>query len=146
VTAKQASKAAKLTGGGLVPGTDENVPGQAVCAADVQSRTGKTLPLRMRAMPEYAAKGARTIAIQINEVVPAERELRKKLLLAARRREIDVCRGAQSRDWSPPRYISRSSVRWIPEIPASDRSVLIRNQERLCHQNPSRTSIPCSGT
>jgi DNA invertase Pin-like site-specific DNA recombinase len=46
----------------------------------------------MRAMREYAAKRGWTIALQIKEVGSgaAERELRKKLLEAARRREIDV--------------------------------------------------------
>jgi hypothetical protein len=52
----------------------------------------KDLPLQMRAMREYAAKGDWTIAVQMKEVGSgaSERELRERLLAAARRREIDV--------------------------------------------------------
>ena len=52
----------------------------------------QTLPLQMRAMSEYAAKRGWTIAVQIKEVGSGavERELREKLLAAARRREVDV--------------------------------------------------------
>ena len=60
--------------------------------ARVSTHDQKTLPLRMRAMREYAAKRGWTIAVQIKEVYSgaAERELRERLLAAARRREIDV--------------------------------------------------------
>jgi DNA invertase Pin-like site-specific DNA recombinase len=60
--------------------------------ARVSTHDQQTLPLQMRAMREYAAKRGWTIAVQIKEVGSgaAERELRQKLLDAARRREIDV--------------------------------------------------------
>lgn len=60
--------------------------------ARVSTHDQQTLPLQMRAMRDYAAKRGRAIAIQIKEVGSgtAERELREKLLAAARRREIDV--------------------------------------------------------
>src|ERR1700732_3146594 len=60
--------------------------------ARVSTHDQQTLPLQMRAMGEYAAKRGWTIAIQIKEVGAgaAERELRERLLAAARRREIDV--------------------------------------------------------
>src|ERR1700684_4467903 len=60
--------------------------------ARVSTHDQQTLPLQMRAMREYAAKRGWTIAIQIKEVGSgaAERELRERLLAAARRREIDV--------------------------------------------------------
>jgi putative DNA-invertase from lambdoid prophage Rac len=60
--------------------------------ARVSTHDQQTLPLQMRAMREYAAKRGWTIAAQIKEVGSgaAERELREKLLAAARRREIDV--------------------------------------------------------
>ena len=60
--------------------------------ARVSTHDQQTLPLQMRAMREYAAKRGWTIAVQIKEVGSgaAERELREKLLAAARRREIDV--------------------------------------------------------
>jgi putative DNA-invertase from lambdoid prophage Rac len=58
----------------------------------VSTHDQKTLPLQMRTMREYAAKRGWTVAVQIKEVGSgaAERELREKLLAAARRREIDV--------------------------------------------------------
>jgi putative DNA-invertase from lambdoid prophage Rac len=60
--------------------------------ARVSTHDQQTLPLQMRAMREYAAKRGWEIAIQIKEVGSGAvtRELREKLLAAARRREIDV--------------------------------------------------------
>src|SRR6202167_4737631 len=60
--------------------------------ARVSTHDQQTLSLQMRAMREYAAKRGWTVAVQIKEVGSgaAERELRQKLLDAARRREIDV--------------------------------------------------------
>lgn len=51
-----------------------------------------TIPLQIRALREYAARRGWTIAMQVKEVGSgaAQRELREKLLDAARRREIDV--------------------------------------------------------
>src|SRR5271167_2074952 len=51
-----------------------------------------TIPLQIRALREYAARPGWTIAMQVKEVGSgvAQRELREKLLDAARRREIDV--------------------------------------------------------
>jgi DNA invertase Pin-like site-specific DNA recombinase len=60
--------------------------------ARVSTHDQQTLSLQMRAMREYAAKRGWTVAVQIKEVGSgaAERELREKLMAAARRREIDV--------------------------------------------------------
>ena len=60
--------------------------------ARVSTHDQQTLPLQMRAMREYAARRGWAITIQIKEVGSGavERELREKLLEAARRREIDV--------------------------------------------------------
>src|SRR5580700_3100731 len=60
--------------------------------ARVSTLDQQTLPLQMRAMREYAARRGWTVAAQIKEVGSGatERELRKKLIDAARRREIDV--------------------------------------------------------
>jgi putative DNA-invertase from lambdoid prophage Rac len=60
--------------------------------ARVSTHDQKTLPLQIRAMREYASKRGWEIAVQIKEVGSgaAERELREKLMAAARRREIDV--------------------------------------------------------
>jgi putative DNA-invertase from lambdoid prophage Rac len=60
--------------------------------ARVSTHDQQTLPLQIRAMREYAAKRGWMIAVQIKEIGSGatERELREKLLAAARRREIDV--------------------------------------------------------
>jgi DNA invertase Pin-like site-specific DNA recombinase len=59
--------------------------------ARVSTHDRQTLPSQMRAMREYAAARGWTIALQIKEIGSgvAQRELREKLLDAARRREID---------------------------------------------------------
>ena len=56
--------------------------------ARVSTHDQQTLPLQMRVMREYAAKRGWSITVQIKEVGSgaAERELREKLLAAARRR------------------------------------------------------------
>ena len=60
--------------------------------ARVSTHDQKTLSLQIRTMREYAGKRGWEIAIQIKEVGSGavERELREKLMAAARRREIDV--------------------------------------------------------
>ena len=60
--------------------------------ARVSTHDQQTLSLQIRAMREYAAKRGWEIAVQIKEVGSgaAERELREKLMAAARRREIDA--------------------------------------------------------
>jgi DNA invertase Pin-like site-specific DNA recombinase len=60
--------------------------------ARVSTHDQQTLPLQIRALREYAAKRDWTIVAQIREVGSgaSQRELRKSLIAAARRREIDV--------------------------------------------------------
>jgi putative DNA-invertase from lambdoid prophage Rac len=60
--------------------------------ARVSTHDQKTLPLQIRTMRDYVAKRGWEIAVQIKEVGSGavERELREKLMFAARRREIDV--------------------------------------------------------
>jgi DNA invertase Pin-like site-specific DNA recombinase len=60
--------------------------------ARVSTHDQQTLPLQIRAMREYAAKRGWEIAVQVKEIGSGavERELREKLMSAARRREIDV--------------------------------------------------------
>ncbi len=60
--------------------------------ARVSTHDQKTLPMQMRAMREYALKRGWAITMQIKEIGSgaSERELREKLMAAARRREIDV--------------------------------------------------------
>ena len=60
--------------------------------ARVSTYDQKTLPLQIRTMREYASKRGWEVAVQVKEVGSGavERELRGKLMSAARRREIDV--------------------------------------------------------
>jgi len=60
--------------------------------ARVSTHDQQTLPLQMRVMREYAANRGWSVALHIKEVGSGatQRELRQKLLDAARRREIDV--------------------------------------------------------
>src|ERR1700726_283767 len=74
----QARKAAKMFRAGLY--------------ARVSTNDQQTLPMQNRAMREYAARRGWTITLQVREVGSgaAKREAGKKLLQAARRREIDL--------------------------------------------------------
>jgi putative DNA-invertase from lambdoid prophage Rac len=60
--------------------------------ARVSTNDQQTIPLQMRALREYATRRGWTIALQVKEVGSgaSQRQLREKLLEAARRREIDV--------------------------------------------------------
>ena len=60
--------------------------------ARVSTLDQKTLPMQNRALREYAVRRGWTIALQVKEVGSGatQRQLREKLLDAARRREIDV--------------------------------------------------------
>ena len=71
-------------------GTGENV--SRGLYARVSTNDQQTMPLQMRAMREYAGERGWTSPCRSKRSVPAlpQRELREKLLEAARRREIDV--------------------------------------------------------
>ena len=58
----------------------------------VSTNDQQTIPLQMRALREYAGRRGWNIAMQVKEVGSgaSQRQLREKLLDAARRREIDV--------------------------------------------------------
>src|SRR5712664_2980792 len=60
--------------------------------ARVSTNDQQTIPLQIRGLREYAARRGWTIALQVKEVGSgaSQRQLREKLLEAARRREIDV--------------------------------------------------------
>ena len=60
--------------------------------ARVSTDDQQTIPLQVRALREYAARRGWTIALQVKEVGSgaSERQMRERLLEAARRREIDV--------------------------------------------------------
>src|SRR3954471_17671238 len=66
---------------------------RAAIYARVSTNDQQTIPLQIRALREYAVRQGWTITLQVKEVgsgASAERQLREKLLEAARRREIDV--------------------------------------------------------
>src|SRR2546421_6806390 len=60
--------------------------------AHVTTNDQQTVPLQIRALREYAVRRGWTIALQVKEVGSgaSQRQLREKLLEAARRRQIDV--------------------------------------------------------
>jgi DNA invertase Pin-like site-specific DNA recombinase len=60
--------------------------------ARVSTQDQQTIPLQTRAMREYVAKRAWRVVVQMKEITSSasQRELREKLLEAARLREIDV--------------------------------------------------------
>jgi DNA invertase Pin-like site-specific DNA recombinase len=60
--------------------------------ARVSSSDQQTIPLQIRALREYAVRRGWTIALQVKEVGggASQRQMRERLLKAARRREIDV--------------------------------------------------------
>jgi putative DNA-invertase from lambdoid prophage Rac len=60
--------------------------------ARVSTNHQQTIPLQIRALREYAARRGWSITLQVKEVGSgaSQRQLREKLLDAARRREIDV--------------------------------------------------------
>ncbi|MGH8525125.1 MAG: recombinase family protein, partial [Gammaproteobacteria bacterium] len=60
--------------------------------ARVSTTDQQTIPLQIRALREYTSRRGWTIAVQVKEVGSgaSQRQLREKLLEAARRREIDV--------------------------------------------------------
>jgi DNA invertase Pin-like site-specific DNA recombinase len=65
---------------------------RAALYARVSTQDQQTLPMQSRAMREYAVRRGWTIAMQVKEVGSGatQREMREKLIEAARRREIDV--------------------------------------------------------
>ena len=71
--------------------------------ARVSTSDQHTIPLQVRALREYAAQRGWTIAMQVKEVGSGavQRELREKLLDAARRREIDVVLVWRLDRWGP---------------------------------------------
>ncbi len=60
--------------------------------ARVSTNDQQTLPMQLRALRDYAGRRGWTIAVQIKEVGSgaAQRQMREKLMEAARRRQVDV--------------------------------------------------------
>ena len=60
--------------------------------ARVSTNDQQTIPLQIRALREYAARRGWTVSMQVKEIGSgaSERELREKIIEAARRRDIDV--------------------------------------------------------
>jgi DNA invertase Pin-like site-specific DNA recombinase len=74
------------------PRFGEKQPARAGLYARVSTHDQQTLPLQRRAMHDYAARRAWSVAVAIKEVGSGAsvRELRQRLRDAARRRDIDV--------------------------------------------------------
>ena len=87
-----AKRASRQTKSRRVFGHGQTTQIRAGLYARVSTHDQQTLRLQNRAMQEYATRRGWTVAIEIKEVGSGAsvRELRKKLLDAARRRDIDV--------------------------------------------------------
>lgn len=74
------------------PGKASKTAPRAGLYARVSTNDQQTLPMQLRALREYAARRGWTITMQIKEVGSgaSQRQLREKLIEAARRRDIDV--------------------------------------------------------
>ncbi|HET9217591.1 MAG TPA: recombinase family protein [Terriglobia bacterium] len=77
---------------GKVFGQGQKTPMRAGLYTRVSTHDQRTLPLQRRVLRDYAARRGWTVALEIKEVGSGAsvRELRKNLLAAARRRDIDV--------------------------------------------------------
>ena len=74
------------------PSKRAKTPFRAGLYARVSTSDQQTIPLQIRALREYAARRGWTVAMQVKEIGSgaSARELREKVVEAARRREIDV--------------------------------------------------------
>lgn len=92
MTGKQGSRTAKSHGVFGHPGKRTGTALRAGFYARVSTHDQQTLPMQNRAMREYAARRGWTIVMQVKEVGSgaSQRQMREKLIDAARRREIDV--------------------------------------------------------
>jgi DNA invertase Pin-like site-specific DNA recombinase len=74
------------------PGKRPKTALRAGLYARVSTNDQQTLPMQLRALREYAVRRSWTTAMQVKEVGSgaAQRQMREKLMEAARRREIDV--------------------------------------------------------
>ena len=92
VLVKQESGIRKSGKGVGHPGKRAKTALRAGFYARVSTNDQQTLPMQNKAMREYAARRGWTIAMQVKEVGSgtAQRQMREKLIGAARRREIDV--------------------------------------------------------
>lgn len=89
---KRASARRKLRNVFGHPGKRSKTALRAGLYARVSTNDQQTLPMQNRALHEYAARRGWTVAMQVKEVGSgaAQRQMREKLIGAARRREIDV--------------------------------------------------------
>ena len=74
------------------PGKPSKTVLRAGLYARVSTNDQQTLPMQLRALRDYAARRGWTITMQVKEVGSgaSQRQMREKLIDAARRREIDV--------------------------------------------------------
>ena len=74
------------------PGKRSKTALRAGLYARVSTNDQQTLPMQLRALREYAARRGWTVTLQIKEVGSgaSQREMRERLIEAARRRDVDV--------------------------------------------------------
>jgi DNA invertase Pin-like site-specific DNA recombinase len=92
--------------------------------ACVSTNDQQTIPLQVRALREYAARRDWTIGLHVKEVgsATAQRKLRERVFVAARRREIDLVlvwrldrwAGLLRTWWQHSRNWSISGSVWFP--------------------------------
>jgi len=89
---KQAFAKTQWQGVSSRPSGGAKTPLRAGLYARVSTNDQQTVPLRIRALREYAARRGWTVAMQVKEIGSgaSARQLRERLLEAARRRDIDV--------------------------------------------------------
>ncbi|HXE08539.1 MAG TPA: recombinase family protein [Acidobacteriaceae bacterium] len=89
---KRASKQSRLREVFGHPGKQPKTRLRAALYARVSTNDQQTLPMQNRALRDYAARRGWAIAMQVKEVGSgaSQRQMREKLIEAARRREIDV--------------------------------------------------------
>lgn len=89
---KRASRQAKSRNVFGHPSGRAKTPLRAGLYARVSTTDQQTIPLQMRALREYASRRGWAVAMQVRETGSgaAARELREKIIEAARRRDIDV--------------------------------------------------------
>jgi len=100
--------------------------------ARVSTQDQQTIPLQIRAMREYAVARGWTIVLQVKEVGSgaSERELRQKLIEAARRREIDIVLVWSLDRWGP---VAAGSVHDPRGTESSQRRVRIADRSAGSH-------------
>ena len=124
---KRAFAKAKSQGVFGHPSGRTKTPLRAGLYARVSTNDQQTIPLQIRALREYAARRGWTVAMQVKEIGSgaSARQLREKIVGAARRRDIEV--GARNRKFL---------ISWHHGVSSPDGWALSRSID-------NRTRFPC---